>query len=105
MEPRGPIRVMVVDDDRALQELLKCSLEAFGLSVVGTASNGQEACLIFPQLKPDAIVMDIKMPLMDGIATLRKVKEMDQHCMVLMITAVHEEDQRKQAMELGAAGF
>jgi two-component system chemotaxis response regulator CheY len=94
-----------VDDDRPLQDLLKCSLEAFGLRVVGIANNGLEACEIFPQLKPDAVVMDIRMPVMDGIATLKRLKEMEKDCMVLMITALHEDDQRQQALDLGAAGF
>lgn len=102
---RGPIRVLVVDDERPLQELLKCSLEAFGLSVVGVASNGKEAIEVYPQINPDAVVMDIRMPVMDGLAALKQLKTDHPDSVVLMITANQEEAQRQEALRLGASGF
>ena len=104
-EQRGPIRVLVVDDEKPLQELLKCSLEAFGLSVAGVANNGEEALSEYDRLKPDAVVMDIRMPVMDGITALTKLKAAHPESVVLMITANQEEAQRQEALKLGANGF
>lgn len=105
MEPRGPIRVLVVDDEKPLQELLKASLEAFGLHVAGVANNGQEALHEYERLQPDAVVMDIRMPVMDGITALTKLKETHPESCVLMITANQEEAQRQEALKIGANGF
>jgi two-component system chemotaxis response regulator CheY len=104
-DTRGPIRVLVVDDEKPLQELLKCSLEAFGLAVIGVASNGKEAVEAYPQLNPDAVVMDIRMPVMDGLAALKQLKTNHPDSVVLMITANQEEAQRQEALRLGASGF
>lgn len=105
MEARGPIRVLVVDDERPLQELLKASLEAFGLLIAGVANNGQEALEEYDRLSPDAVVMDIRMPVMDGITALTRLKEVHPESVVLMITANQEEAQRQEALKLGANGF
>jgi len=105
MEARGPIRVLVVDDEKPLQELLKCSLEAFGLQVAGVANNGREALEEYERLQPDAVVMDIRMPQMDGITALTRLKADHPEAVVLMITANQEEAQRQEALKLGASGF
>lgn len=104
-ESRGPIRVLVVDDEKPLQELLKASLEAFGLHIAGIANNGQECLDEYEKLKPDAVVMDIRMPVMDGITALTKLKEAHPESVVLMITANQEEAQRQEALKIGANGF
>jgi two-component system chemotaxis response regulator CheY len=105
MDHRAPIRVLVVDDDPQLQDLLKYALEAFGLTVVGTADNGSQALMMFQKIRPDAVVLDMRMPIMDGITALRKLKEIDPNCIALMITASHEDEDRRVALELGAVGF
>jgi two-component system chemotaxis response regulator CheB len=74
--PRGKIRVLVVDDSLVIRHLVKVALEESPeIEVVGAEANGQAALERIPVLKPDVITLDIEMPVMDGLETLRRIRK------------------------------
>ena len=102
---QDPIRVLVVDDSPTLRSILSGALGAFGLKIVGVAGDGAEALVLFETHKPDAVVMDIMMPVMNGIDSLKKIREIDKDVLVLMITSSEDESYVALAREHGASGF
>lgn len=102
---RNPIRVLIVDDDSNLQELLQYALKSFGLGVAGIATNGVEAVEMFEKERPDAVVMDIMMPVMNGIEALRRIKAIDPSALVVMVTGSLEREFEAEARQIGVSGF
>jgi two-component system chemotaxis response regulator CheB len=85
------VRVMVVDDSAAIRRLLRSLLETDpGLTVVGTAANGQSALDQIPELKPDVVTLDIEMPVMDGLACLRELRKRWPRLPVIMLSTLTE---------------
>ena len=93
-------RILVVEDEENLRKLYEEELQEEGYEVF-TAGNGKEALQEFERLKPDLILLDIVMPLMDGIEALRKIREKDKKVPVVLHTS-HPEyhlDPRSQAAD------
>jgi two-component system chemotaxis response regulator CheB len=85
------VRVLVVDDSAAIRRLLRSLLETDpGLTVVGTAANGQSALDQIPDLKPDVVTLDIEMPVMDGLACLRELRKRWPRLPVIMLSTLTE---------------
>jgi two-component system chemotaxis response regulator CheB len=85
------VRVLVVDDSAAIRRLLRSLLETDpGLTVVGTAANGQSALDQIPELKPDVVTLDIEMPVMDGLACLRELRKRWPRLPVIMLSTLTE---------------
>ncbi|RIX48729.1 DNA-binding response regulator [Paenibacillus nanensis] len=100
------IRIMIADDQRLLREGLQTILQAEeGLSVIGLCENGQEAWRQTIENRPDVILMDIKMPVMDGIEAMRLIKRDAPDTIVLMLTTFAEDRFIIDAMAGGADGF
>ncbi|MCD6532770.1 MAG: response regulator [Deltaproteobacteria bacterium] len=78
--------ILVVDDEENIRWLYKEELEDEGYTITAAAS-GEEALQIVPELKPDLVVMDIKMPGISGVDTLVKIKEMDKNIPVILCSA------------------
>ncbi len=97
-------RIMVVDDSALIR--LKCSklLEERGHEVV-EASNGVEALEKYQQFRPDAVLLDIAMPLMDGMMALREMKKIDPAARIAMVTAMGQRAIVLNALREGAKGF
>ena len=106
MTERPPgIRVLVVDDHHVVREGLRRMLEMEnGIQVIGEARSGEEAIAKAVSLSPDVIVMDLKMPGMDGITATREIKEQLPHVGILVLT-LYAEDFVKQAVEAGVSGY
>jgi len=101
----GVIRILVVDDHQVVREGLWRMLELDKrIQVVGEAINGEEAIAKTASLSPDVIVMDLKMPVMDGITATREIKQKMPDVNILMLT-LYAEDFVKQAIEAGASGY
>ena len=106
MAPDRQVRVMVVDDHEIMRDGLREILERSGnFEVVGQAGDGVSAINIALKLKPDVIVMDVMMPLKNGIDACREITEMLPDTKVLILTASAEEDAAMEAVAAGATGF
>jgi putative nucleotidyltransferase with HDIG domain len=97
-------RILIVDDEELICRLLAQRLTGEGYSCV-TANNGREALTQFYKNAFSLIISDIKMPEMDGIELLKKVKSLNQNMLVIMVTAYPEIDMAVEAMRLGAYDF
>jgi DNA-binding NarL/FixJ family response regulator len=98
------IQVLLVDDQEVVREGLRCMLELESdLEVVGATGDANEALTLAELLSPEVILMDIKMPGMDGIELTRQLKEKQPSCNVLMLTLYDE--YLNQAIEAGAVGY
>ena len=99
------IRVLLVDDHQVVLEGLRRILELDkGIEVVGGAKSGDEAITKAVLLSPDVIIMDLKMPGMDGITATREIKQKLPDVKILMLT-LYREDFVRQAIEAGASGY
>ena len=97
-------RILIVDDEQDAVEFLAEEFRDRGLEV-DTALSGLEAIERVRAHIPDIVFLDIRMPGMDGIAALKKIKEIDPSLKVVMMTAVHDEEVIEQAKPLGALGY
>ena len=101
-----PIRVLIVDDHAVVRQGLKAFLRAQdGIEFVGEAENGEEAIERAGELEPDVIMMDLVMPGMDGVETMRKLSELGSDARVIVLTSFAEDDQVIAAVKAGAAGY
>lgn len=100
------IRVLLVDDQRLMRDGMKTllSLEA-DLQVVGEAGNGQEACQAALSLRPDVILMDIRMPGMNGVDATREIRHALPQVKVLVLTTFDDDALVMDALREGAAGY
>jgi DNA-binding NarL/FixJ family response regulator len=100
------IRVVVVDDQAMVRQGLRMILEAEAqLTVVGQAANGREAIDLVPRARPDVVLMDVRMPQLDGIAACEQIRTMPGAPHVLMLTTFDLEDYVYAALRAGASGF
>jgi two-component system, NarL family, invasion response regulator UvrY len=97
------IRVMVVDDTDNVRQMLVTMLELDGFDVVAQAISGQEAVEAVATAAPNVIIMDYKMPNMDGIEATRKIREIAPDVGVILYTAYLDDELERQAREAGAA--
>lgn len=97
--------IVVVDDDSMMREMLKLMLRGESYSVVGEASNGQNAIAQCESLKPDLLLLDINMPKMSGLEALDVILKLDPAPIVLMMSADSTMDNVSGAIKKGAAGF
>ena len=96
--------VLVVDDDIAVAESVAIAIRSLGYQAV-VVGDGRETLQRLKTTRFDAILLDIKMPEMDGLAVLRRIFEHDPRAIVLMLTAVEDEQVATEATQLGASGF
>lgn len=99
------ISVLIVDDAAFMRLALKNILNKNGFSVVADAKNGQEGIEKYIEVKPDIVTMDITMPDMSGIESLKKIREYDPDAKVIMISAMGQESMVKEAILCGAKSF
>ena len=98
--------VMLVDDHSIMRDLLRDALENTGeFQVVAQASDGEEALKVAAEAAPDVIVMDVIMPVMDGIEACRQITELLPGTRVLMLTASNEKDAIVRSIAAGATGY
>ena len=98
-------RILVVDDAMFMRETVKRILEQAGYEVAGEADNGQAAIEQYAQLKPDAVLMDITMPVMDGITAAKAILDSDPSAVVLMCTALGQQNLVIQAIQAGVKDY
>ena len=98
--------VLLVDDQQLIRDGIRSLLAISGkVSVVGEASDGRQVVSLCQTLKPEVILLDLSMPLMDGIATLQALQQADISIPVLVLTTFDEHDLVLQSIQAGARGF
>ena len=104
--PAAPLRVLVADDQELVRAGFRLILEAAGLAVVGEAADGAEAVALAAAERPDVVLMDIRMPVMDGLAATRQLTASDPHApKVVILTTFDLDDYVYEALRSGASGF
>ena len=97
------VRVMVVDDTDHVRNMLVDMLELDGFEVVGQAASGEDACAMAEDAAPDVIVMDYKMPGMDGLTAARTIRQTRTSQAIILYTAYLDPTIEAQAKEAGVA--
>ena len=100
-------RVLVVDDDRVIQQLLEVNLELEGYEVVATAADGKEALVKIAELKPDLVILDIMMPKMDGLEVCRRLRADPELAgiPVILLSARAQDMDIREGLEIGASAY
>ncbi len=102
----GPVRVLVVDDQRLIRESIASLLDIQpGISVVGVAVDGRDAIEQAVALGPDVVLMDVRMPELDGVAAAAALARRSPACRVVMLTTFDDEEYVVRALRAGAAGY
>lgn len=102
----GSIRVLFADDDAMYCSLLHRFLSMQSdIEVVGRATDGKEAVRLYEELTPDVVVMDLAMPVMDGLASTRSITAADPEAKVVVLTVHVGEENRKKSIEAGAIAY
>ena len=102
---RPPLRVMIVDDHPIWREALERDLRTAGLDVVGTAGDGEQALRRMPAARPDVVVLDLRLPVLDGVETTREIAARHPGVRVLVLSASGEEGDVLAAIKAGATGY
>jgi DNA-binding NarL/FixJ family response regulator len=109
MHPAGrstPVRIVIADDHGLVRQGFRSMLaREQGFEVVGEAEDGREAVETCSRLRPDLVLMDVRMPQMDGLAATREIKQRHPETSVLMVTMQEDPDYLLEAVKAGAAGY
>ena len=101
----GRIRAVIADDEAFIRQVLMKMLERLGVEVVGVGENGRQALELYSQHQPDIVILDIAMPEMDGLETLRQLLARDPEARVLMCTSFSSKQYVVEAVKIGAKGY
>ncbi|MEH2415256.1 response regulator transcription factor [Nostoc sp.] len=100
------IKVLLVDDQSLIRQGLKALLELEpDIEIVGEAENGEQAINLVAQLQPDVILLDIRMPIMDGVAATREIQKRFAKTKILVLTTFDDDEYVSAAMQNGAMGY
>jgi len=99
------LNVLVVDDSMIIRRNLKKMLTELGCNVIAEAANGQEAIELYVKHNPDAVTMDITMPVMTGIEALKEIRKNYSDAVIIMVTSHGQEDLVMDAIKSGAKGY
>jgi DNA-binding NarL/FixJ family response regulator len=100
------IGVLLVDDQALFREGLETLLSVHkDIQVVGQASNGQEALEVAVRVQPDVVLMDVRMPILNGVRATRRLKKALPHCKVIVLTTFDDDEYVFDALRAGAVGY
>jgi two-component system chemotaxis response regulator CheY len=97
--------ILVVDDSSIMRKMIKQTLVGAGHRVVGEAKSGDDSVVLYQQLNPELVTMDITMRGMDGIAAARAILEFDAGARIIMLSNLDEDKFSKEAVQIGAKGY
>jgi len=97
--------ILLVDDEAHIRKYVGLILRQLGNPTLIEATNGAEGVAAYQRENPDLVLLDVNMPVMDGIETLKKLREIDPDCVVVMLTSLANRETIEQAIELGAANY
>lgn len=98
-------KVLLVDDEPHIRKFVSLLLKQLGEPTIIEAGNGQEALTLYRQEKPDMVLLDISMPVMDGLETLQQLRQIDPEAVVIMLTSMVNRQNIDQALALGATNY
>lgn len=98
-------KVLLVDDEAHIRKFVGLLLKQLGPVSIVEASNGQEAIARYQQERPDLVLMDVNMPVLDGIGALRTLREIDPEVIVIMLTSLASRQIVEEAADLGAVNY
>ena len=96
------LKILLADDHRLLRETLRAGLTEAGEEVVGEAANGREAVSLAVDLRPDVVLIDLSMPVLDGIEATRQITATSPSCRVVALTMHPDAEHKRRAFEAGA---
>jgi two-component system chemotaxis response regulator CheY len=97
--------IMLVDDEAHIRKFISLLLRHLGVERIMEASNGSLAIELYKKEQPDLVMLDVNMPVMDGLETLRALKAINPDCVVIMLTSLANRQTIDQAAALGAANY
>ncbi|MBR5944387.1 MAG: response regulator [Lachnospiraceae bacterium] len=97
--------VLIVDDSRTSRKILRNLFIEEGYEIAGEAGDGEVAIRMYKELKPDIVSMDITMPIMNGIDSLKRIMEIDPDAKVVMVTSAGQQSKMTEAVKYGAKDF
>ncbi|GGZ35674.1 DNA-binding response regulator [Streptomyces inusitatus] len=101
-----PVRVLLADDEELIRHAVRLILRhAEGIEVVGEAVNGEEAVRVAAETRPDVALVDIRMPVLDGLATIERLLALRPRPRVVMLTTFGDDENVTRALRAGATGF
>ncbi len=101
----GPSSVLIVDDEQHIRMYLKLLLKKIGFTEFHEATNGNEAIAMYDLEKPDLVLMDVNMPVKEGIEALEEILESDEDAVVVMMTSVASRNTVEASAKMGAAHY
>lgn len=102
----GPLRTVLVDDVAEMRELVRALLRRDGrFSIVGEAANGLDALEVVADLRPDLVVLDIDMPVLDGLATVPRIRELSPETRIVMLSGYAVDEMEPPSLAAGAVGY
>lgn len=102
----GRIKILLVDDQVLFREGLKTLLDARpDFEVIGEAGNGEEAVRLAFQLRPQVVLMDLRMPVLDGIQATRRIRSLVPECQILVLTTFDDDEEVFEGLRAGAIGY
>jgi DNA-binding NarL/FixJ family response regulator len=101
----GTLRVVAIDDHQLMLDAIRITLESEEIELVGEALSAAEALPLIGRMQPDIVLLDIRMPNMDGLACLSRIREQHPRVKVVILSGVDEPEQIRVALEQGASAF
>jgi NarL family two-component system response regulator LiaR len=103
---QSPVRVLIVDDHQVVRDGLKLMLSVSpGMACVGEAENGDEAIRMCAELMPDVVLMDLIMPITDGVSATRIIRQQHPNAQVVVLTTFDDKDLVQKALRAGAISY
>jgi two-component system chemotaxis response regulator CheY len=97
--------ILLIDDEAHIRKYVGLILRGLGNPTIIEANNGQEGVAAYQRENPDLVLLDVNMPIMDGIETLTELRKIDPDALVIMLTSLANRQTIEQAIELGAANY
>ncbi|MFT3870057.1 MAG: response regulator transcription factor [Nibricoccus sp.] len=98
-------KILLVDDEAHVRKFIALILKQLGATSIMEASNGRDAVEVFKSAQPNMVLLDVNMPIQDGIQTLREIRTLSTDCVVVMLTSLANRQTVEEALNLGADNY